>query len=388
MASQLLAHGPNIVTLIRDNWDKPLSWINATKDFIQNNSGLDILTTLHWVVLLISLMVSIGIGLLIRRHLCNLIQVKKWGDDYSSRFIRAIVATMAYYAPHLLGSMAAATLFYQTTKTLDPIPFISMVAIGLPPYFLFIAIIRLLLSPPKPAPIFLDVTEKYAHSLARRLEVLVFLTLLGYLLFVTLLSQGSPAPTLLIARSIFATFFIVNILWAISILMQLPRLKNMHWLKFLIYISLSAALLIEWMGYRNLSLTLTKDVFGSLLAFGLLLLLTRLFRKLYDSLDTGHTRWGKKIRKTIGIKSKNHFPGIAWLRLITTISLGGGFAFILLLVWDVSETILLDIYTYLTQGFNVGSLLIIPQKIAVAILTIAVIITLGGWIRNRMEPPG
>lgn len=385
LATQLLAKGPDIVSLLKENWDKPMLWITASKTFIKKNSGLDLLTTHNWITLVIALALMIGIGMLLRRYLCNLIQGKKWSDDYASRFIRAIVTTLAYYAPFLLGSTASAIIFFEVTKSQMPIPFISVIAIGLPFYFLFIAVVRLLLNPPKPAPLFLDLSEKYAPALAKRLEVLALLTFLGYLLFSTLLAQSLPEPTLLIARAVFATFLIINLIWAISIIMRLPRLARMHGLKILVYSSLIVALVIEWMGYRNLSFALAKDILGSLLAFGLFLLSVRLFRELYDSLSHGSAGWSRSLRKTLGIKESNNFPGLTWLRLITTVTLLGSLAFVLLLVWDVSETIILDIQTYLTQGFSIGSLLIIPEKIAGAVLTIAIIIVLGGWFRNRME---
>jgi len=65
--------------------------------------------------------------------------------------------------PQLLGSTAAAILIYVATAQLHPIPFITMVAIGLPPYFLFLAIVRLLLHPPAPARLFLNLPETLAH---------------------------------------------------------------------------------------------------------------------------------------------------------------------------------------------------------------------------------
>jgi len=385
LAAQLLAKGPNIFNLIKENLDKPMVWITASKTFIKKNSGLDLLTPRQWLILVISLSVMVGIGIFIRRFLCNLIQEKTWSDDYTSRFIRAIVTTLAFYAPFLLGSSTSAVLLFEFTKTFSPIPFISVIAVGLPFYFLFVAVVRLLLDPPKPAPLFLDVSKKYAPALAKRLEVLALLTFLGYLLFSTLLAQSLPESTLLIARTIFATFLIINLIWAISIVMRLPRLARVHWFKILTYSSLILALVIEWMGYRNLSFTLVKDILGSLLALGFFLLFTRLFRELYDSLGSGSAGWSRNLRNALGIKASNNFPGLTWLRFITTLTLLSLLAYILLLVWDVSETIRLNIETYLTQGFKVGSLLIIPEKIIGAILTIAVIIVLGGWFRNRME---
>ncbi len=385
LAQKLLARGPDIVTLLRDNWNKPSLWFSASRSFLQKHSGLDLLSAWQLSLLLLLLLLSIGTGVLLRRFLCTRIRLKQWSDDFTSLFLRASITTLAHYAPHLLGSTTAAVLFYYLTGDARPMPFINVVAFGLPPYFLFVAIVHLLLAPPHPATPFLDLPEKLTRALATRLQVLALLAFLGYLLFATLLAQSLPEPALLITRAVFTTILIFNLLWAFSLVMRLPRMARMRWLTIGVYIALLVALIIEGMGYRNLSLALLKDVLGSLLAFGSLLLLSRLFHELYDSLETGKDNWSNNFRKALGIKGRENIPGLAWLRVITSLALWTLFAYVLLLVWDVSDTILLEIQTYLTQGFNLGSLHIIPEKIAGAIITIAIIILSGGWMRNRLE---
>ena len=386
LAHQLLARGPDVITLLRENWSQPPRWIGDTFRFLQKHSGLDLLEPLHWVILAIVLIMAIGGGMLIRYGLMRWITHKVWHpDEFASRFMQALLTTLAHYAPQLLGSTAAAILFYAVTHQLRPIPFITMMAVGLPPYFLFLAIVRLLFHPPAPARLFLNLPETLAHQLARRLKVLAILAYVGYLLFASLFAQSLPEPAILITRAVFAAILILNLIWAISLIMRLPIFARRWWLSALVHLSLGAALIIEWMGYRNLALNLARDVIGSLIALGITILLLRLARDFYDILESGSSPWSYRIHRFMGIKETRKIPGIIWLRFLTGIAIWAGFAYVLLLVWDVSDTILLQIETLLTQGFTIGNLTIVPVKIGLALMTIALIILFGGWVRNRLE---
>ena len=386
LAHQLLARGPDVITLLRENWSQPPRWFADTLRFLQQHSGLDLLAPLHWLILAIVLIIAVGGGMLVRLGLTRWIAHKTWHpEEFASRFMQALLTTLAHYAPQLLGSTAAAILFYTVTRQLQPMPFITMVAIGLPPYFLFLAIVRLLLHPPPPARLFLNLPETLAHHLARRLNVLAVLAYVGYLLFASLLAQSLPEPAILITRAVFAGILILNLIWAISLIMRLPIFARRLWLSALVHLSLGAAVIIEWMGYRNLSLTLARDVIGSLIALGITILLLRLARDFYDILESGNSPWSYRIHRFMGIKETRKIPGIIWLRFLTGIAIWAGFAYVLLLVWDVSDTILLQIGTLLTLGFTIGNLTIVPVKIGLALLTIALIILFGGWMRNRLE---
>ncbi|HID49828.1 MAG TPA: mechanosensitive ion channel family protein [Chromatiales bacterium] len=102
-------------------------------------------------------------------------------------------------------------------------------------------------------------------------------------------------------------------------------------------------------------------------------------------METGTGAWSKKLHRLLGIREDKRIPGLSWLRFLTGLGLWLGFAWFMLIVWDVSETLRLEIYTYLTQGFMIGSLRIVPSKLITALLAIAVILMAGGWLRGQME---
>jgi potassium efflux system protein len=385
LATRLLVQGPDFFTLLEENWNKREVWIAGSAKVIKRLGGLQNLLIWHWVTLFVLLVLSISPAILLRNKLQKWIRSKQWVEDYSSLFTRAIITTFVHYLPHLLGSTVAAIFFYILTHDLSPTPLIALLVEGLPFYFLTVALVHLLLAPPPPATLFLAIPESLAIALARRLRFLALLVYVGFLLFSAIIKLNLPVALLLLARDIYAAFLILNLIWAFALLMQLSTHKTVRWLTSVVHLSLTLALIAEWMGYRNLALGLAQGVLGSLLTLGIILLLARLFRELYNNLDYGRRPWNRRLRKAMGLKPGDAMPGLFWLRLITFVTLWLLFGFVMLQVWDVSDTIILDIQTYLTQGFTIWSLEIIPARFASALITIAVILTIGGWFRKRME---
>ena len=385
LAGRLLVQGPDFFALLEENWNKREVWIAGSTKVIKRLGGIQNLLIWHWVTLFVLLVLSIGPAILLRNKLQKWIRSKQWVEDYSSLFTRAIITTFVHYSPHLLGSTVAAIFFYILTRDLSPTPLIALLVEGLPFYFLVVALVHLLLAPPPPATLFLAIPESLAAALARRLRFLALLVYVGFLLFSAIIKHNLPTELLLLARDIYAAFLILNLIWAFALLMQLSTHKTVRWLTSLVHLSLTIALIAEWMGYRNLALGLAQGVLGSLLTLGIILSLARLFSELYNNLDYGRRPWNRRLRKTMGLKPSDTMPGLFWLRLITVITLWLLFGYVMLQVWDVSDTIILDIQTYLTQGFTIWSLEIIPARFASALIAIAVILTIGGWFRKRMK---
>ena len=385
LASRLLARGPDFFTLLEENWNKSELWVATSKKLIKHLGGLQYLLIWHWLILIVLLVLSVVPAILLRTYLQKRIFTKQWIEDYSGRFACAFVTTFVHYSPHLIGSTILAIFFYILTRDLSPTPLIALSVEGLPFYFLIMAVVQLFFSPPPPATLFLAIPTSLANALARRLRFLALLVYLGFLLFSTIIKHNLPDSLFLMARDIYAAFLILNLIWAFALLMRLSTQKMTRWLTSLVHLSLFVALTAEWMGYRNLALGLAQGVLGSLLALGAILLLSRLFHELFNNLDYGRRPWNRRLRQAVGLKPGDTMPGLFWLRLITIITLWLLFGYVMLQVWDVSDTIILDIYTYLTQGFTIWSLEIIPARFASAFIAIAVILTIGGWFRRRLE---
>lgn len=385
LASRLLASGPDFFSLLEDNWNKTEVWVALGDKLVKHLGGVQLLLIWHWLILIILLILSTGISILVSRYLQHRLRTKQWDESYSGRFTCAFVTTLLDYLPHLVVSLTAAIFFYSLTTDLKPTPLIALIVEGLPLYFLLVVIVRLLFAPPPPATLFLNIPASLASALARRLKFLVLLIYIGFLMFSTIFMHHLPVSLFLMTRDIYAVFLILNLIWAFTLLMRLAEQKTTRWLTAIVHFLLFFALIAEWAGYRNLAWSLAQGILGSMVAVGVTLLLSRLFSELYNNLDYGRHPWTRRLRKSIGLGPGDSMPGLFWLRLITVITIWTLFGYVMLQAWDVSDTIELNIQTALTQGFTIWSLQIIPARFASAIITIAVILTIGGWFRKRME---
>lgn len=384
-AQRLLARGPTIFALLHDERLRLGVLVAATQTFIQAHSGVAQLSVAGLAILALIFVIALAVGAALRYQTTNWAQRHRWHRNLSSHLGRSLVTTFGHYVPYLLLSVAAATFFFFATRQVRPLPFLSVVAYGLPPYFLVVTIIHTFFAPFAPAEPFLPLPKDVARALAKCLKVLVLLVFLGYLLFATFLAQDLPEPALLLARAVFAAVFFANLSWALWLVSRIPGLSKTLWLHAVALLVLLSALVAELVGYRILSVWLLRAVIGTLVAVGILALALRLFRELFDGLQRGRHPWHRRLRQGLALKPSDHVPGLGWMRLITATFLWLAFALGALRIWGLPETTFQQLYSYVADGFTVGSLRINPARIVLAVITLTVLLALTGWIRSRLS---
>jgi len=385
ISSHLLARGPALHTLIKENWQQPAQWFDSTRAFVRKHSGIERLSLLDMAFLVILIGIGIILGALYRRRSPGKIEGKVWDSSFSNRSYCALSSTFAHYAPAMFGSLVGVIFLFSTFSDIRPVPFINVVAYGLPVYFSLVVVIRAFLRPHAPAKRVVKLPVDMASAFSRRLELLVLLLFIGYLLFATLLSQSLPETALLMARSVFATIFILNLIWVVWLVGYLPRLGETLWARATLILALISVLVIEWSGYRNLSVWILRTLIGSVFASGALWLVLRLLRELYHGLNQGRTEWHRSIRRIFGLHGSEHVPGLFWLYAILVVASWTGFAWAILVIWGLSETALQQASISFFDGFVVGSLKIIPARILLAVAVFAVLSSLSGWFKRRLE---
>lgn len=385
LARQLSAKGTNIGVLLMDNWQEPAQWLSASKDFIRRHSGITHLEPDDWAVLAMLSVVSLIAGLWLRLRLLQRASSGRWADDLTGRFSCALVSTVSHHLPWLVASSVVAVTLYNMTGDIRPVPFVNIASYVLPFYLLAVTVIQLFLAPHQPGALFVQVPAALARQLSRRLTVLALLAYVGVLLFYTLLAQSLPESAFLLARGVFATFLALNLIWALWLIMRLPRLSGMRFINWLLMLMLLGALAAEWAGYRNLSVTLLRILLGTSLVMAITLFLSRLLREFFDSLDEGGRRYTRSVRRVLGVKTGEHFPGLLWVRITTALLLWGVAALAVLRVWGASDATLKQISDWFMSGFEVGSLKVVPLRIFLAIVSFAVLVALAGWIRAKLD---
>lgn len=385
-AKRLFAKGPTTTgLLVTDSRKKLEELLAASKRFLSEQMGFEELGILHSVILLVSIILCVRLGVGIRRICNQWANRKTWSADFSSCFYRSISVSTAHYAPYLLPSGLMALYIYFLSHDTQNTLFIEWIAYGLPCVFLANSVVRLFIWPPLPAEACFNLPLKAAQSLARRLEVLVALIFVGYLLFSTFLQQSLPEHTILLARGLYAGILILNLIWITRLLGEFPTFSGTAIVRLLIQLLLLLALITEWSGYRNFSVTVLKLMFGSIAAIGITLLLSQLLKEFFEGLEYGRRTYHRKIRGLIGLKPGIELPGQLWFQFLAQACLWLLFAWSILYLWGFSETLIPQIFVLINEGFTIGSLKIVPSRIFLAFLTFSILILLNSWFRAKLE---
>lgn len=385
LSEQMLAKGASFSELLRGNWEHPAKWIEVTKVFILENSGLDKVSGLLLILFLFVFVIMLGIGLWIRARLKRWVEYHAIRERRSSRLLHAWGLTLILYAPYLLTSVGVALLIFATARDIHPIPFIAIVAYGLPLVFLLMSLVHVFLCFfVKLQSISTDL-EATAKKLTRRLKVLVILLFLGYLLFSTILAQSLPLPSLQLTRAIYGVALIINLVWIVWLTGQLHKTGRNYLFRFILSILLIGALAVEWAGYRNLAVYILRITVITPVGIGLIVLLNNLLRDVFDGIDKGESAWQRRLRTTVGVKPGQPLPGVVWFRFIMSLSVWSVLIMFLVIVWQVPDAYVQTILGYITDGFSLGSFDVKPVLFLQGVVTLAILLTINSWFRKRLD---
>ncbi|MDH5391653.1 MAG: mechanosensitive ion channel [Gammaproteobacteria bacterium] len=384
-AARLFARGMTVVDILEKNIDQPAVWFKASREFVVTNSGLSLFSLTNALFFLLFAAAIYWFASSIRKNILTDLQRVTYIKSFSEYFNRALMSTLAHFLPHILISVMASFFAYTVTHKASTIPFVSMLAYGLPVYFILLCVIHVLFAPCKPASHIFKMPKKLMQSLAVNLKVLLTLIFIGYLFFATIIAKSLPENVLLFGREVYAVFFIAGILWLIRLLGGLPRFQHMFWLKFTIHIVLIAILTVELAGFRNLSVQSLRVLFGTSIMLGFLYLTQLLFKDMFYGLKHGTQPWHRSIRKLFGLHGQEHFPGILWLQVIINIGLWFVVGYAVLRIWGLSDTAINEVQHYVIDGFTIGSLRITPSRIIIAVASLALLLSFSGWFKNRLE---
>ncbi|GMR00703.1 MAG: hypothetical protein BMS9Abin19_0037 [Gammaproteobacteria bacterium] len=380
-----LARSPHMIELVIAYIDNPVAIFHESGDFIIQRSGIREIDALDAVLGIAAVFLSILFSIWLRRKLLLLENKRQWQDDFSENLIRAVLTTLAYSAPYLIGSAAAAIASVVITLEVAEIPFVTEFFIGLLLFFLATTVIRLLLSPIPPAKLFLAFSPHIAEALAKRFKVLAILGLVGYLAFYTVFSESIIESDLMLMRNVYSLFFVVNLVWTLQVIITSPKLPKLRYLSMLVIVAVIASLVAEWLGYRNLAFSSRRIIMLSFIVFMAFIGIAKVFRDLFNAIDDGTYPWCRRIHKTLGVESGEKVPGLIWIRLLATIIIWGSFTVLFINAWDYSGGVIEQVKSYIVHGFNIGDFRIVPSRILWALLIFGTIVILSSWVRSQLE---
>lgn len=386
VAKRLLAKGPDFITLLQKQWDHKYDWMKSTWELFLNDKGLKSLKLRHIAYAVFLVAVFLWLGQLFRRRMQKFCDTHKQDKSFSSVFMHALVNTYSIYLPYIMVCMAISVVFISPSYTISPTPVSILIMTGLPVYIVLMSVAQFVFLPSRGSQLIINIPRMTARRFAYRFKILATLFYVAFILFASIVKQSIPDTTIAFTRAIFVIVLVINLSWITWLWGYLPYTsKRSLWLRILVQLSLVLILVAELTGYPNLSFKVLLGVFGSITTLGVFHVLQKLVSDFFQGIEHGRQQWHRNIRKFVGLKSGEHFPGLLWFQAIVFVGYWLGLFMILSRIWGMSDADLAEIQSYFIDGFKVGSLHFAPSRIFIALLSFGLLVALSGWLKNYMD---
>jgi len=381
LTENFFARGHSAITLLAANAELNGQWLTGSWQYFTRQSGLQLLTPWQRLLLGGSIVAASLLGLAVRR------KSLRWCEqhqDETYRYAAVFFAALGRYAPHLLAGVMSAALA-QAVFFAHPQPFVYYLGSTLPLLFLGWALLHSLFCGEGAVPAFFTLPAPIGRGLGRSLKLFVLVAYTGYLLFNTDARAQLSEAAHLLARDLLVLMMVLSLLWATLNLRRLMVEHGVRGVHGLLVLVLLGSLVAELAGYRNLAYWVIRAAIGTALSLFLAWLLAQLLRELFGSLRQGRLWWQQGLRRMLGYGADESMPWLGWIYLLAVTAVWLASAYAILLVWGVSNETLAGLSHYLLEGFQIGSLTVVPARIVVAILVFAVLLALSGWARGYLE---
>ncbi len=386
LASELLGKKTNLLQNIKNNLFNPVEIYQAVLTFVKKDGGVSALVK-NLPEVSVLLLVAVALVLWFRRILNHRIRLDQQSKQtgYLSRFQLSLFSCAQRHMAALIVTSFLSLYYSFQLISGSPLDFLALLFFGLFMYVVGNLFIRILLNPYPPAQQLTSLPQDISVMLASRLRLLSKLVFAGFLMYSTIQIHDFPEQITALIRNIYLFLLVLNLIWAAWLLRYYRGLSNIHLLRVLVILGLMICLGADWLGYVNLSNFILLGITGSFLMWSLTIFLIRIWSDFLDSLDEGRHEWQKAFRKRIGVKEKEFLPGSIWFRFTFSIIIWSAFAIAVLKMWGLSDTTLLELRDLITGGFEIGTVNIVPVKVIMALLTFAVMLSIIGWIKRRMD---
>lgn len=385
LAEKLFSRGPHLGSILQHNLQQPTAWWQPGIDFLIKQTQLKSLDSTGKMLLFLLLVAGVALGIFLKQIIRKkLTAPSQMHSDSYSGFTIALRSCLAAALPLLLP-LVFCSAYLVLLINANQLSFIHAAIISTTLYILLLLVIKAVFSPCPPAVHYISDPPELGRKLGRRLIITSSIAWLGYLFFTTELRNQFDEQAYFFIRSILLTLLVINLTAIIWLARRFSWSLLPNGLRLLITLGLVVVLIADFSGHRNFSRYLLSGIAGSMFGLALVVMANRFFADLFDQLDHGLQNWQKKIRSTLGLKSGERIPGLAWLRLLVFICLWGLFIILVLRVWGQSEQGEVIILETLTQGFDIGTIRVVPSRLLLALLLFAVVINLTRLIKQSLS---
>jgi small-conductance mechanosensitive channel len=380
LTEQFLSRGPGTVGLLKEDTAMIWRWPGAAWRFIVSQSGLQALERLELTGLGVVLFAALAFGGLLRRKL-RLLAERISRAEY--RIASVLLAGLGHYAPHLLFASATAVIVVLAFPT-APRPFLFRFGITLPLFFLSWAVLHFMFVGREGNALF-ELPKRVARGFAWSFKGLVLLIYSGNLILSSEITKQMSGNERLLVQDVYVLAVVLVLLWALHYSRPLLLEKGLRGVYGLLFLAMLTTLVGELLGYRNFAYWVLRALFGTVFLFGVFWLVTRLLGEFFAGLQSGRIWWLRSMRQLLGYRDDERMPWLVWVRAVAVVALWLAFALVTLRLWGVSAEALERLYGYFFDGFPLGSLTVVPARIAVAVLMLAALLAFSGWVRKSLE---
>ena len=385
LTQRMLHRGDHILSLIVKDFINVDVWWEKTHEFVTDHSGLELLTTIEWVLLLISFPAAWTAGVLLKKFLLRKFDHKFEKDGFANEFTLALLTTGSGYLPLLLLSLVAPIFFLLATGDVRPVPIVNIFAYGLPIVVTLLFVVRLIFAPLPPARLFVSIEYEYGKKVRNRLHRILVVGFVFYLMAGMLHAGDFPEYLFSLVVMVMSTILVIQIVMLLRLIRRSAFMRDLGWVLLIVNILLIVSQIGHLAGYANLGIMAKRLVLGAVVLWGLSILLHKLLSSLFDSLDEGASSWSRKVRSKVGVKEGKVFPGLFLVRLSVALLIWGGFILAMLKVFGVSDNFLATIQAFIVSGITIGTFQIVPAKFFWALISFSAIVIIGNWIKSRMR---
>lgn len=216
-------------------------------------------------------------------------------------------------------------------------------------------------------------------------RVLLDLALIGLSLHIANIDTSLTPEAFHALYSSYMLLIMVFSMWLIHALSKRQALQGLRVLHIPLFAALAVGPVALWMGYRSLADWLISGVYGTVAGLLTTGVLYYLINSLFTQLSIESPSSNDALRKLLGYKPGESIKGL-WLgRLISLIAATMLLAYWLPITWGVSKAEIAMAATYITDGFSIGAITIVPTKLLAAALVFFLLLTFARWLRNQLS---
>jgi len=385
LKERLLTRVPSMISFLIGAGQEPIDWKKMVVGIGVDEVSLSQQSTAWWVALIVITMIAVAVAVYLRRIVRRYQLRHQNQQDFTGALLLAVVGAIAHYSFGLL-LVSSWALFGVVVSwgepQVEPFTMINLVLLGL---FSVFILGRTFFSPLPPAKHYLPQPEDICRHFWRGLRLLAAVVSGGMLIYLLPITADIQEPLESLLRALFITLMVFSLIWVVWDALIIYGRRGFHLYRFLLMLALIVGLGAEYGGYRNLGEYLIGGIFLTLVLVGTAWLLSMLLGDFCDSLDEGRYPWQMRFRSWLGVEPRGYLPGLFWLRIMFALLVWGGGALVLLRIWDVSAAKRAELLAYVTDGFTIGDVAIMPMRIIFALGILVVLMSLIAWLKKQLD---